>query len=282
MLIFISVVRDLDLYKRFFQENKFTNSHKLVYFDNNLENLGISQRYNQFLDSYDYSCEHWLVFCHEDFLLNEDILPKLKPISQNHIYGPIGTTVSKNILKINFDNESYELVERNIHGQIIQTNKTGIDKHIFGNRLEKSVEVDTVDCCCLIVHSSLIKKYNLRFDENLTFDLYSEAFSIEAKEKHQIPTQVIQIDCEHWSEGNITQRYYNGLMYLNQKYPTALYSGTCSFIGGKSFILGTTLINNFIRYIRISERLGLGLIIKFALFAFKKLSSLKRLYMNNN
>ena len=89
----------------------------------------------------------------------------------------------------------------------------------------------------------------------------------------------MQIDCEHWSEGDITQRYYSGLMYLNQKYPTALYSGTCSFIGGKSFILGITLINNFIRYIRISEKLGLGLIIKFALFAFKKLSSLTSILM---
>ena len=65
----------------------------------------------------------------------------------------------------------------------------------FGPRfcLKKEL-VDTVDCQCLIVHSDLIKKYHLRFDEHLQFHFYAEEFCIMASEKYNIPSYALSID----------------------------------------------------------------------------------------
>lgn len=232
MLTFISVIRDFDLYSKFFTNNEFVNKYDLITFDNNKENLGISQRYNSFLSSFDHSNESWFVFCHEDFCLKEDIYNLLTSLDKNNIYGPIGTYISENF-EIEYNKKKFLIPVRSKKGQIIQKNKQGENSQLIGIKLQKPSLVDTADCQCLIIHSSLIQKYNLRFDENLTFDLYSEAFSIEAKEKYQINTFAIQVNCEHWSEGNIGERYYKGINYLNNKYPNSLYAGTCSLIGGK-------------------------------------------------
>ena len=229
---FISVVRDFDLYSQFFTNNEFVNKYNLIDFDNNKENLGIPQRYNDFLNSYNYSDASWFIFCHEDFYLKEDICDLLNTLDENNIYGPTGAYISDNFT-VESNKKSFSIPFRICKGQIIQRNKKGENTQVIGTKQEIPSLVDTVDCQCLIIHSSLIQKYNLRFDENLTFDLYSEAFSIEAKEKYQINTFAIQVNCEHWSEGNIGERYYKGINYLNNKYPNSLYAGTCSLIGGK-------------------------------------------------
>ena len=53
----------------------------------------------------------------------------------------------------------------------------------LGRRVKTGIKVQTFDCQCLIIHSSLINRYKLRFDENLTFDLYVEDFCANANEK---------------------------------------------------------------------------------------------------
>ena len=93
----------------------------------------------------------------------------------------------------------------------------------------------------MIVHSSLIKKYNLRFDKNLKFDLYSEDFSINAKENFNIGTKVVPIKCHHYSYGNPTNNFYENLDYLSNKYKNRKnsYATTCSDMLIKETVKGT-------------------------------------------
>jgi hypothetical protein len=237
MLTFISVVRDFSLYDNLFTNNSNVNVHTLYPVDNRIENLGIPQRYNQFMNSFNFEEESWFVFCHEDFLFKEDIKNKLINLPKDKIYGVIGAIFQLDYFEFDYYLEKKLLPKRSLLGRIIQRDKSGKNKKLLGHILSKPTLVDTVDCCCIIIHSSLVQNYKLRFDEELTFDLYSEALSIEAKEKHNILTHSIQADCEHWSAGNVTERYYKGLQYLNIKYPNSIYSGTCSLIGGKTLKL---------------------------------------------
>ncbi|HEY9886300.1 MAG TPA: hypothetical protein V6C96_03460 [Vampirovibrionales bacterium] len=268
-LTLITVSRDLEMYERFFTKNNYLENCTKICFDNNAENLGIPTRYNQFLDGYDYSKEAWFVFCHEDFVIKEDLNLLLTKLSTDSIYGCIGTLIEWKKVQTISGNANHSFPVKYAKSSIIQAEKDGSQKQIIGAPISKATIVDTVDCCCLIVHSSLVNKHKLRFDENLTFDLYSEAFSIEAKEKLGILTKAIQMNCEHWSSGNVGERYYAGLRYLSEKHPNVLYSGTCSFIGGKTVALSRQMVVAF-NYILIANKLGLTPLINMAIWAYKK------------
>lgn len=47
-MIFVSVVRDYDMYDKCVGQNKFCRNVQLNPIDNRVENKGISQRYNEF------------------------------------------------------------------------------------------------------------------------------------------------------------------------------------------------------------------------------------------
>ncbi len=85
-MIVVSVVRDFELYERLVKNNSNYADAKFVSFDNSKENLTIPQRYNSFLNAYDYSKPDWFVFCHEDWKLCE----QLTFPSKDAIYGVIG------------------------------------------------------------------------------------------------------------------------------------------------------------------------------------------------
>ena len=123
---------------------------------------------------------------------------------------------------------------------MIHSNKDGSSAEFVGTDNCNLKQADTFDCQCLIVHSSLVKKYGLRFDENLTFDLYVEEFCINAYEKYKITSRILQIKCQHWSKGNIGERWYRQFEYLQNKYKNSrkLYNGTCFLSGyiGNNFI----------------------------------------------
>ncbi|MCQ2966099.1 MAG: hypothetical protein MJ250_05105 [Alphaproteobacteria bacterium] len=205
-VVMISVVRNFEMYERLVKSNSFNQKAEFVVFDNNKENIGISARYNSFLENNDYSKDAWFIFCHEDWELKEDISSKLSNLDKNALYGPIGVTFGK----------FWKLATTK--GEITQSDKDGNDISKQGHFVHTNEVVGTFDCQCLIVHSSLIKKYNLRFDENLLFDLYVEDFCINAREKYDICSKVLQMECQHYSEGNITDRFYKQLKYLRNKY----------------------------------------------------------------
>lgn len=206
----ISVVRDFEMYNRLVKNNKFNHNADFIAFDNNKENKFISVRYNEFLNNYDYSKPDWFVFCHEDWEAKEDFSGKLKNLNKQFLYGPIGV----DLLKLGF------LGIKFYFGSIIHSKKDGSEQERKGFRLNFST-VGTFDCQCLIVHSTIVEQYNLRFDENLSWDLYVEDFCISARENHSIKSKILQIECQHYSKGDLQPRYFKQLSYLSEKYKNA-------------------------------------------------------------
>ena len=216
----ISVMHDMEMYNHCIMQNTFVNQHTLCPLDNRAENKGIPIRYNQFLGTYDFTYSSWLVFCHEDFEFKQKIDTVLNLLDKNVLYGPIG---------VRTDVRWFLLHTWRLIGQIIESNKDGSHARTVGTSAPTGTPVETFDCQCVIVHSDLIKKTGLRFDENLSFDLYVEDFCINAKENHDIPSHILSVKCQHWSSGNVSERYYHQEAYLNKKYPQCCYTGTSSY-----------------------------------------------------
>jgi hypothetical protein len=216
----ISVVRDKAMYDNCITSNSCVNQYTLIAIDNTTENKGIPARYNNFLSVYDYAKPTWFVFCHEDFEFKEDIGALLSTSDPHYLYGPIGA-ITKVYLKL--------LYLWQPCGSIIESNKDGTNLHSIGAAVADRTPVETFDCACLIVHSDLVKTNNLRFDENLSFDLYIEDFCIVAHEKHRIRSLILNFDCRHWSGGKVTQRFYDQLSYLNKKHDETCYTSLCTY-----------------------------------------------------
>ena len=227
-IYFISVVNNYDLFNHCISQNPYItccSNIAVIDFDNTKENISIPQRYNSFLDNYDYSEDAWFVFCHCDWELMDDINSVLQNLDKNCIYGPIGSKV------VHYKDKTTRIQT----GFCYERRRDGSGFRHLGF-LKDGVEIsDTFDCQCLIVHSSLVKKYNLRFDENLQWDLYAEDFSINAKKIYSVSSYALKLYCCHWSgyHSYTPASYYESLNYLLKKYPNDVYGGTVSFIGGK-------------------------------------------------
>ncbi len=199
-IIFISVDNNHELYHKCVRNNPFitnNNNIKTVVFDNTKENKYISVRYNEFLNSYDYSNSRnsggaWFVFCHNDWEILEDIEQKLNNLDTNAIYGPIGHRLYKR-------NENSYVMEW--CGQCYERKKDGSNLRLLDAfHKDTGTPADVVDAQCMIVHSSLVEKYNLRFDEQFEYDLYVEDFMLAAKQNHNIPSRILNLKCCHYSE----------------------------------------------------------------------------------
>ena len=227
----ISVVNDYDLYDKCIKNNPFisnlTNAN-LIDFNNIEENKYISVRYNEFLNSYDYTKESWFIFCHCDWEMVDDINAILNNLDKNKIYGPIGCKAE--IIK---DKYLTHFV-----GSCFEKRRNGDDTKCYYNPEKSTGEADTLDCQAMIVHSSLVEKYNLRFDENIKYDLYVEDFCISAKENYNIKTEVIELSSFHHSNAGyrgVPYSYKQQLKYINSKYPNNIYGGTVTPIGGGEY-----------------------------------------------
>lgn len=230
-MIFVSVVRDFAMYNRLVRDNPNNDGAKFVAFDNNIENMTIPARYNSFLVSLDCSNSEWIVFLHEDFQFLEPLGAKLPYMDTNAIYGVFGAKLRVPGVGLQID-----------------SNKDGSDMSFRGAPVATETSVDTVDCACVMVHSSLIGKFGLRFDERLTYDLYTEDFGISARERFGVETKVLPIRSHHYSYGNVQSRFHEQLQYLNGKYSDAsrvYVTTTCYAIGNASGLQAVTdLINS--------------------------------------
>lgn len=207
--VFISVVRNHKMYNDFVRDNNFNQGAEFVCYDNTAENIFIPKRYNNFLDNYDYTKPAWFVFCHEDWQAQSHWLYQLKKLDKNAVYGVCGTRL---ITK----NKQY--AQKYFLGEMNGSDKKGNNKHTIGTYVKTGTIVDTFDCVCLIIHSSLIKKHNIRFDENLTWHLYTEEMCIRLKEQYNIPSRILQIQSQHYSWGNADSEFDKSFSYLIQKF----------------------------------------------------------------
>ena len=222
----ITVVNNYELYNKLFQNNEFIKNCKnieLIDINNVDKNEGISKLYNNFLKKYNFNNEAWLLFCHNDWQLLDDINSIIEKLDKNSLYGPIGAKF------FIFKNKYHSA----FIGHCIERERNGNKMYKTGELALEFEEVDTFDCQAMLVHSSLIENFNLKFDENLLWDLYIEDFCINSKIKHKIKSFATHIDCCHWSGYHkVPASYYDSLNYVNNKYPNILFSGTCSTIGG--------------------------------------------------
>ena len=230
-ITFISVVKDYNLYKKYVLQNKFIISLKnsnLISYDNRDENIPIPKRYNDFIKSYDYSTPSWFIFCHSDWEIIDDINKKIPNLDKSVIYGIAGVRLIKKGTKIG----------PLLLGEYYEQSRDGKKFKVVSELTGKDTEVDSIDCQVIMCHSSLINKYKLKFDENLSWDLYAEDFSISAYTKFKIKTKVISLKGIHHSDAgfkNLPLSYANALTYLNKKYSKDIFGGCCSLIGGGSY-----------------------------------------------
>ena len=201
----VSVVRDYGMYGKCILDNPLCRSLSIVTLDNREENLPVPQRYNSFLDSIGEE-DAWIVFCHEDWMPMEDIGPHLRNLDKGCIWGPVGAFI-ENCQHSDFIH---------ICGRVRQCHKDGSHRKTISGTWP-APEADTLDCQCLIVHSSLIREKGLRFDANLPFDLYSEDLSAGAY-LLGVPTRILPLKCMHWSNGVVGERFFSALEYLREKY----------------------------------------------------------------
>ncbi len=204
--------------------NNFTMiGTQLMPIDNRESNDRIPVCYNRVLDDLQAGHQCWLMFCHEDFEMQERISEILAGVDKSIIYGPIGGELYPGRI----------LWKARVKGFEEQCAKDGSNLRVVGGDPGNNRTVDTVDCQCLIVHSSLVEKYHLRFDEQLSFDFYTEDFSANAFIRHGIKTEVLPMKCRHWSDGSIQKRFFDQKAYLDQKYPKWEFFGSAGYTFGK-------------------------------------------------
>ena len=222
----VTVVNNFAQYDRYIRDSPFYKQCDLISFDNTKDNISLSVRYNDFIDN-QMLPDAWVIFCHQDFSIKEDVALKLKDLDKGCIYGPIGVKACRcreivfRVTGLNpFKFDKRGPFERKLYGQILQ----GIDGDeskaiLMGEKLAEPYEVDTLDCCCLILHSSLVRKYGLKFDARFAFSLFGADLSIMARKLYNIKTMALQLDCFHLSEGKSSAAYFGSLSYLIEKYP---------------------------------------------------------------
>lgn len=221
-IIAICVSRDPGLYAKCIADNRHVGRLDHVRLDNRQKNEPIPACYNRFLDEYDYAKESWFVFCHEDLEFQEDIVPLLERLDKNSLHGVVGAA-RKGLAGFGM---------QVIYGNMTEVNRDGSGGAWNpGRSIARPVEVDAFDCCCLIVHSSLVAKHGLRFDKNLLFDLYVEDFCASAKVNHCIRSYVHPVKCCHYSGSKATDRLLRHLPYLKEKYPNDCFVGTLTYFG---------------------------------------------------
>lgn len=222
MLEIVTVVRDYGLYNRWIRDNPHCRGSRLVVFDNRKTNLPIPVHYNAYLNCYDHSRPAWILFCHEDFELRENLIERVEFFPKDCLNGFVGS-VRKG---------AFGFGMQYILGNMMDAQKDGCGgEWRVARRIHGPVEVETFDCCALLVHSSLVAKFDLRFDERLEFDLYVEDFCATAKVKHAIRSLVQPVECCHHSGSHATARLYRHLPYLKSKYPHNCFVGPLVYFG---------------------------------------------------
>lgn len=173
-LIFVVPVNDQEIYDKAFRSSVIKGG--IVKF-NNKNGVGLPLIYNAIGDLLSRSrLSFWIVFCHQDFILREDLSLRLRGKDKNSVYGPIGVYAG-----------TTKLI-----GQITQTDDT-----LAGHKLPDVYPVQTLDEMCLIVHSSAFAK-GLRFDERFPFHFYGADLCMSAF-KLGLDVHALQVDCQHKS-----------------------------------------------------------------------------------
>lgn len=219
----VSVVNDYTVFERCIKNNPCLQEFDITVFDNCKENIGIPKRYNSFIESLKQGDDFWILFIHQDFIFNENPLKKLENLDKACVYGVVGMAMPRFYLQ--FSPEFiFRLGQRCMFGQIYEGEALRLVGHKVGRKCQPVVK--TLDCCCCMVHSELLRENNLRFDENLDFHMYVEDFCLTAAE-FGIKSRVVQMDCRHLSGGKYGPELKESADYLKKKHNISRICSTC-------------------------------------------------------
>ena len=171
---FVVVYNNSEVFKKAFASSPFISSDKTISY-NNVNNEPLPKFYNRTVQEY-LKDDVWFVFCHQDFVLLEDLSFRLKDKDPETIYGPIGVRFAVD----------------HFLGQVIQTNNTAI-----GTPLLRDEAVQALDAQCLIAHASVFRQ-GLWFDEKFAFHFYDADFCMKAYTMG-FDVYATKINCQHKS-----------------------------------------------------------------------------------
>jgi len=188
---FVVVYNSPQVFQSCFGSSAFVSTANVTTYYN-LNNLPLPRLYNYFVQDH-LREDVWFVFCHQDFVLNEDLFVRLRNKEIQAVYGPIGSRVSSNTLL----------------GSIIQKDETRI-----GLQLDEDSPVQTLDEMCLIAHAEVFRQ-GLMFDERFRFHFYGADLCLQA---YTLGFDVLamQLKCQHKSKtihGDVSSTEY--LLSLN-------------------------------------------------------------------
>lgn len=225
----ICVVNNQKIFEKVVKHNENLKNCEYFVFDNSTENVALTKHYNSFIEQNLKDNDSWCLFIHQDFGITEDIDSVLKKLDKNYIYGAIGVKILKGIFFGKKDKDrhlGFKTSLKLILGRILQGNNDFNFKK-YGISASFQPTVDAIDCCCIMIHSSLIKKYNLLFDENLSFHLYAEELCYRAKKDYKIKTKVVKMKCFHLGHGTLDENFENSAQYLKKKFNVNSIPSTC-------------------------------------------------------
>lgn len=230
----ICAFNNQEIFDKVVKNNENIKSAELFAYDNTIDNISITKRYNDFINSElsNNDKDFWCVFFHQDFGIMEDIETVVAKLDKKNIYGAVGVKIFKGLFwgKRHSVDEQVSFGFKNelklTYGRILQGNNDFNFKP-HGRKLYFQATVDAVDCSCIIVHSSLIRKYNLSFDENLSFHMYAEELCYSAKKNYKIKTKVIQMNCYHLGKGTFDEEYQKSAQYLKDKFKINKVPSVC-------------------------------------------------------
>jgi hypothetical protein len=195
--LFVVVYNELRTFNTCFASSSFVQHEKTISFYNQ-QNEALPTIFNRVIkENAREDC--WFIFCHQDFVLKEDLQVCLRELDTNTIYGPVGVRVGDNTF----------------YGQIIQT-----DNSRKGSSLDEPTMVHTLDEMCLIAHSLAFKE-GLAFDERFKFHFYGADLCMNAYVSG-FDVCALQFNCQHKSKtlggDKTSESYLKALSLFREKW----------------------------------------------------------------
>ncbi len=229
---YVCVSHRHDIFQRHVGDNPHVPAEQVIRYDNSVENIAIPLRYNHFVEN--TMGDGWVVFMHHDMQFDEPLAPRLAALPQDAIYGVCGIQLmlGQRYVHIRRKSRWTLTIEHGRHyvadclGQI-RCKPSFLPGGLVGRYCTNLPIVETVDCCCIIIHSSLIKRHGLRFAPEFTWHFYSEELSLRARRQHGITTRVVQLECGHFGSANIDDEFFKLAERLVATYGAYGFASTC-------------------------------------------------------